>query len=52
MISGMGEPLRRSSGARTRELMGRVGPAIMRAALIYQHRTMTRDRVIAEALDG
>jgi hypothetical protein len=24
----------------------------MRAALIYQHRTMTRDRAIAEALDA
>ena len=29
--------------------MGRLGPASMRAALIYQHRTMTRDRAIAEA---
>ncbi|HEX3204665.1 MAG TPA: tyrosine-type recombinase/integrase, partial [Propionibacteriaceae bacterium] len=37
-----------SSGASTRELMGRLGHASMRAALIYQHRTMTRDRAIAE----
>ena len=41
-----------SSGASTRELMGRLGHASMRAALIYQHRTMTRDRAIAEALDA
>ena len=32
--------------------MGRLGHASMRAALIYQHRTMTRDRAIAEALDA
>jgi integrase len=38
-----------SSGASTRELMGRLGHASMRAALIYQHRTITRDRAIAEA---
>ena len=41
-----------SSSASTRELMGRLGPASMRAALIYQHRTMTWDRAIAEALDA
>lgn len=41
-----------SSGASTRELMGRLGHASMRAALIYQHRTMTWDRAIAEALDA
>ena len=41
-----------SSGASTRELMGRLGHASMRAALVYQHRTMTRDRAIAEALDA
>jgi integrase len=41
-----------SSGASTRELMGRLGHASMQAALIYQHRTMTRDRAIAEALDA
>ena len=41
-----------SSGASTPELMGRLGHTSMRAALIYQHRTMTRDRAIAEALDA
>jgi integrase len=40
-----------ASGANTRELMGRMGHASMRAALIYQHRTAERDRAIAEALD-
>lgn len=39
------------SGATTRELMGRMGHASMRAALIYQHRTQERDRRIAESLD-
>ena len=39
------------SGASTRELMGRMGHASMRAALIYQHRTSERDRAIADALD-
>jgi hypothetical protein len=32
--------------------MGRLGHASMRAALIYQHRTMTQDRAITEALDA
>ncbi len=40
-----------ASGASTRELMGRMGHASMRAALIYQHRTSERDRAIADALD-
>lgn len=40
-----------ASGASTRELMARMGHASMRAALIYQHATGERDRVIAEALD-
>jgi len=31
--------------------MGRMGDASMRAAQIYQHRTVERDRAIAEALD-
>ena len=39
------------SGATTRELMGRMGHASMNAALIYQHRTASRDRAIADALD-
>jgi hypothetical protein len=29
-----------------------MGHASMRAALIYQHRTTERDRVIADALDA
>jgi hypothetical protein len=40
------------SGASTRELMGRMGHASMRGALIYQHRTSERDRAIADALDA
>lgn len=40
-----------ASGATIRELMGRMGHASMRAALIYQHRTAERDRAIADALD-
>jgi Phage integrase family len=38
-----------ASGASTRELMGRM---VMRAALIYQHRTAERDRMIADSLDA
>lgn len=41
-----------ASGASTRELMGRMGHASMRAALIYQHRTRERDRAIADSLDA
>ena len=41
-----------ASGASTRELMGRMGHASMRAALVYQHRTVERDRMIADALDA
>jgi hypothetical protein len=53
MIFGMrGTTSQPPRGASTRELMGRLGHASMRAALIYQHRTMTRDRAIAEALDA
>lgn len=36
----------------TRELMGRIRHASMRAALIYQHRKADRDRAIADALDA
>ena len=32
--------------------MGRMGHASMRAALIYQHRTVERDRMIADTLDA
>jgi integrase len=41
-----------ASGATTRELMGRMGHTSVRAALIYQHRTVERDRMIADALDA
>lgn len=47
-----GNHLAAASGASTRELMGRMGHASMRAALIYQHRTDARDRLIADALDS
>jgi integrase len=46
-----GNHLAAASGASTRELMGRMGHASMRAALIYQHRTAERDRMIADSLD-
>ncbi len=39
------------SGASTRELMGRMGHVSVDAALVYQHRTASRDRAIADALD-
>ena len=39
-----------STGARTRELMTRMGHSSTRAALIYQHMTAGRDRVIADKL--
>ena len=47
-----GNHLAAASGASTRELMGRMGHDSMRAALIYQHRTADRDRLIADALDA
>jgi len=37
--------------ASTRELMSRMGHSSTRAAIIYQHATEERDRVIADALD-
>ena len=39
-----------ATGATLRELMGRMGHSITRAALIYQHRTTERDRLIAVAM--
>jgi integrase len=39
------------SGASTRELMGRMGHVSVDAAMVYQHRTASRDRAIADALD-
>ena len=38
------------SGASTRELMGRMGHVSLDAALVYQHRTASRDRTVADAL--
>ena len=39
-----------ATGASTRELMARMGHSSPRAALIYQHATLERDRAIAAAL--
>jgi integrase len=41
-----------STGASLAELMGRMGHSTTRAALIYQHRTMERDRLIAAAISA
>ncbi len=41
----------RMPGVTTKELMARIGHASPRAALIYQHATAERDRVIASYLD-
>jgi hypothetical protein len=41
-----------ATGASLRELMGRMGHSTTRAALIYQHRTTERDRLIAEAVSN
>lgn len=45
-----GNTLAAATGASTRELMGRMGHASPRAALIYQHATSERDQAIAAAL--
>jgi len=45
-----GNTLAASTGASTKELMSRMGHASPRAALIYQHATLERDRVLADAL--
>lgn len=47
-----GNTLAAGTGASLRELMARMGHASTRAALIYQHATSERDRVIADALSG
>jgi integrase len=39
-----------ATGASLRELMSRMGHSTTRAALIYQHRTTERDRLIAAAM--
>jgi len=45
-----GNNLAASTGASTRELMARMGHSSSRAALIYQHATHQRDRLIADAV--
>ena len=45
-----GNHIAAATGASLRELMGRMGHSTTRAALIYQHRTSERDRLIAEAV--
>ncbi len=45
-----GNTLAASTGASTKELMSRMGHASSRAALMYQHATSERDRVLADAL--
>ncbi|MEU4462600.1 tyrosine-type recombinase/integrase [Streptomyces sp. NPDC024017] len=45
-----GNTLAASTGASTRELMARMGHSTTRAALIYQHASAARDRLIADAL--
>jgi integrase len=41
-----------TTGATTAELMSRAGHSSPRAALVYQHATQDRDRVLADALAG
>ncbi|SEM14677.1 tyrosine-type recombinase/integrase [Streptacidiphilus jiangxiensis] len=45
-----GNTLAANAGASTRELMTQMGHSSTRAALIYQHMTAGRDRVIADKL--
>ncbi|GAA1128745.1 site-specific integrase [Kitasatospora arboriphila] len=45
-----GNTLASQSGASTRELMTRMGHSTTRAALIYQHMTSERDRVLADRM--
>lgn len=47
-----GNTLAASTGASTRELMSRMGHSSTRAALIYQHASADRDRLIADAVSG
>jgi integrase len=39
------------TGATTKEIMARLGHASPRAAMVYQHATRDRDRLIAQRLD-
>jgi integrase len=45
-----GNALAGEEGASLRELMERMGHSSTRAAVIYQHRTMHRDKIIADAM--
>ncbi|MFC9746837.1 tyrosine-type recombinase/integrase [Streptomyces niveus] len=45
-----GNTLASTAGARTRELIPRMGHSSSRAELIYQHMTSDRDRAIADRL--
>jgi integrase len=45
-----GNHIAAATGASLRELMGRMGHSTTRAALIYQHRTAERDRLIATVM--
>jgi len=45
-----GNHIAAATGASLRELMGRMGHSTTRAALIHQHRTTERDRLIAAAM--
>jgi integrase len=45
-----GNHIAAATGASLRELMGRMGHSTTRAALIYQHRTADRDRLIASVM--
>jgi integrase len=47
-----GNHIAAATGASLRELMGRMGHSTTRAALIYQHRTAERDRLIAAVMSG
>jgi integrase len=47
-----GNTLASHTGATLKDLMGRMGHASTRAALIYQHRTGEQDRRLADALDA
>jgi integrase len=50
VLRHVGNTLAANTGANLRELMARMGHASPQAALIYQHATKERDRVIADAL--
>ena len=47
-----GGTLSAATGASLKELMARLGHSSVRAAMMYQHATSDRDRVIAQALGG